>query len=108
CSPSTGRCRVVIKERWPTGWVDNSPTVRWLADGKRFIWSSEKTGFNQYYLYDLTGKLITQLTRGNFEAANIVDVDEKANVMYYMMRDGDNFMMQQLHRVGLDGKTDVR
>lgn len=108
CNPSTGRCRVVIKEQWPTGWVENSPTMRWLADGKRFIWSSERTGFLQYYLYDLTGRQIVQLTRGNFEAANIVDVDEKTNTMYYMMRDGDNFMKLQLHKVLLDGKTDVR
>jgi dipeptidyl-peptidase-4 len=82
--------------------------MRWLADSKRFIWASERTGFRQYYLYDLTGRQIAQLTRGNHEAANIVDVDEKANVMYYMARDGDNFMKQQMHRVGLDGRNDLR
>jgi dipeptidyl-peptidase-4 len=108
CSPATGRCRVVVKEQWPTGWVRNSPTMRWLADGKRFIWASERTGFNHYYLYDLTGRQIAQVTRGNHEAANIIDVDEKANVMYYMARDGDNFMKHQLHRVALDGRNDVR
>ena len=35
-------------------------------------------------------------------------VDEAAGVMFYMARDGDNFMKMQLHRVGLDGKGDVR
>ena len=28
--------------------------------------------------------------------------------MYYMARDGDNYMKMQLHRVGLDGKNDKR
>ena len=28
--------------------------------------------------------------------------------MFYMARDGDNYMKMQLHRVGLDGKGDVR
>ncbi len=28
--------------------------------------------------------------------------------MFYMARDGDNFMKLQLHRVGLDGTGDVR
>ena len=35
-------------------------------------------------------------------------VDEAAGVLFYMARDGDNHMKLQLHRVGLDGKGDVR
>ena len=35
-------------------------------------------------------------------------VDEAAGVLFYMARDGDNYMKLQLHRVGLDGKGDVR
>jgi dipeptidyl-peptidase-4 len=38
----------------------------------------------------------------------IVKLDEAAGVMFYMARDGENFMKMQLHRVGLDGKGDVR
>jgi dipeptidyl-peptidase-4 len=37
-----------------------------------------------------------------------VKLDEAAGVMFYMARSGDNFMKMQLHRVGLDGKGDVR
>jgi dipeptidyl-peptidase-4 len=37
-----------------------------------------------------------------------VKVDEAANVMFYMARDGENHMKMQLHRVGLDGRGDVR
>ncbi len=33
---------------------------------------------------------------------------KRAGVMFYMARDGDNYMKMQLHRVGLDGKGDVR
>ena len=32
------------------------------ADNKRFIWESERNGFRNYYLYDLTGKLINPIT----------------------------------------------
>ena len=35
-------------------------------------------------------------------------VDETAGVMFYTARDGDNHMKMQLHRVGLDGRNDVR
>ncbi|MBM3311877.1 MAG: S9 family peptidase, partial [Candidatus Aminicenantes bacterium] len=106
--PFTGKVRVILREEWPTGWVENSPSITWLADNKRFIWTSERTGFRNYYLYDLSGKLLAPLTQHPFEVGAIVKVDEKAKLLYYMARDGDNVMKMQFHRVGLDGKGEVR
>ena len=106
--PATGKCRVIIREEWPTGWVENSPPLTWLQDNKRFIWTSERTGFRNFFLYDLSGKLIAQLTQHPFEVGAIVKVDEKAGRLYYMARDGDNVMKMQFHRVGHDGQKDVR
>ena len=109
CAPATGKCRVIVREEWPTGWVENRPQMRWLADNKRFIWESERNGFSNYYLYDVSGTLLNPITsNAAFESATIVKVDEPANVMFYMARDGQNYMKLQLHRVGLDGKNDVR
>jgi dipeptidyl-peptidase-4 len=107
--PATGACRVVVREEWPTGWVETSPTQIFLKDGRRFIWASERTGWRNYFLYDLSGTLITPLTRYTaFEAANLVKIDEDAKVLFLMARDGDNVLKLQLHRVALDGKSDVR
>ena len=65
------RLRVVIREEWPTGWLENNPTMFFLKDGKRFIWESERNGWSNFYLYDLSGKLITPLTsHTTFEAGN--------------------------------------
>ncbi|MDQ6828099.1 MAG: DPP IV N-terminal domain-containing protein [Gemmatimonadota bacterium] len=108
CNPDSGACRVVVHEEWLASWLENSPTMQYLKDGKRFIWMSERTGFKNYYLYDLNGKLLSTITKNPFEAASIVQVDEKAGALYYMARDGDNHMKLQLHRVGLDGKNDRR
>jgi dipeptidyl-peptidase-4 len=108
-NPETGACRVIIHEEWPTGWVENSPTFMFLKDGKRFIWASERTGWRNYYLYDLTGRELAALTNYTaFEAGNIVKLDEEKGVLFLMARDGDNPLKMQLHRVGLDGKGDVR
>ena len=108
CAPATGDCRVIIREEWLPSWTENSPTIQWLADGKRFIWESERNGFANYYLYDLSGKLIAPLTQHLAEAAGIVKLDEQAKQLWYYARTGDNFMKLQLHRVGLDGKGDKR
>jgi dipeptidyl-peptidase-4 len=108
CSPETGQCRAIIHEEWPTGWVENHPTMRFLSDSTRFIWDSERTGFRNYYLYNLNGQLLQTITKDSFEVADITRVDEKNNTLWYMARDGDNYMKTQLHRVGLDGRNDRR
>ncbi|MGE0127154.1 MAG: DPP IV N-terminal domain-containing protein [Blastocatellales bacterium] len=108
CNPETGKCRVIVREEWLPSWTDNSPAMQFLKDGKRFIWTSERTGWRNFYLYDLSGKLLAPLTKHQFEVANIVRVDEEAGALYYLARSGDNHMKLQLHSVGLDGKGDKR
>ncbi len=108
-NPATGATRVILREEWPTGWIENNPSIHFLKDGRRFIWESFRNGWTNFYLYDLSGRLITPLTtHTTFEVANIVKIDEAAGVLFYTARDGDNFLKLQLHRVGLDGKGDRR
>ncbi len=108
CAPATGACRVIVREAWQASWTENSPTIRWLADGKRFIWESERSGFKNYYLYHIDGTLIATLTQHQAEVAGIVQVDEKAGQLWYYARTGDNYLKLQLHRVGLNGRGDRR
>ncbi|MBO0726457.1 MAG: DPP IV N-terminal domain-containing protein, partial [Blastocatellia bacterium] len=108
CNPETGKCRVVVHEEWLPSWTDNHPAMSFLKDGKRFIWTSERTGWRNFYLYDLSGKLLATLTNHQFEVGAIVRVDEESGTLYYMARSGDNHMKLQLQRVGLDGKGDKR
>ena len=109
CSPESGKCRAIVHEEWATGWLDNRPEMRFLKDNTRFIWESQRTGWKNFYLYDLSGRLIAPLTSLTaHEADNIVFVDEARNLFFYTARDGDNHMKVQLHRVGLDGKNDRR
>jgi dipeptidyl-peptidase-4 len=111
CAPVTGSCRVVVREEWPTGWIDDDPgpTPVYLADKNRFIWESERNGFRNLYLYDFkAGKLLNPITNNQFDLQSLVRVDEANKTLYYTARDGDNYMKVQLHRVGLDGKNDKR
>jgi len=109
CSPETTTCRAIVHEEWKTGWTDNRPQIRWLSDNTRFIWESDRDGWTNYYLFDVSGKRLNPITSNTtFESGAIVKVDEAANVLFYMARDGDNHMKMQLHRVGLDGTGDVR
>ncbi len=106
--PVTGRCRVIVREEWAPSWTENLPPLRWLRDGRRFLWISERTGWRNLYLYDLHGGLLAPLTDHRFEVADVVHVDEAANLVYYTARSGDNPLKLQLHRVTLDGRDDQR
>ncbi len=101
---------MIVREEWLPSWTNNRPQQTYLADNKRFIWHSERNGFSNYYLRDMSGQgCINPITaHTTFEVGPIVKVDEAAGVLFYMARSGDNFMKMQLHRVGLDGKGDVR
>jgi dipeptidyl-peptidase-4 len=104
----SGKCRVVVHEEWLPSWVENSPTMKFLKDGKRFIWASERTGWRNFYLYDLGRTNIVTLTGHSCEVAELERVDEEAGLLYYTARSGDNPLKLQLHCVGLDGAADRR
>jgi dipeptidyl-peptidase-4 len=107
--PATGACRIVLREEWPTGWLNEDPRLVFLGDGRRFIWESQRNGWNNFYLYDLKGTLIAPLTTSTTaEAYSLVKLDETRQLLFYMARDGDSPLKLQLHRVGLDGKGDTR
>lgn len=107
-NPKSGKCRVIVREEWKASWVENHPMVQYLSDNNRFVFASERNGFRNFYLYDLSGKLHVALTQHKFEVGDVVQIDEKAGLLYYMARSGDTPYKLQLHRVGLDGKGDIR
>ena len=107
CDPATGACQSVVRESRPASWAQGG-APRFLEDGNRFIWTSERNDFRNLYLHDLSGKLLTTLTRNRFDAVDVVKVDEAAGLLWYTARSGDTPMKIQLHRVTLDGRNDVR
>ena len=108
CNPATGACRSVVRETWSASWAEIHPGVQFLKDGQRFVFTSERNGYRNLYLYDLSGKLLQPLTQLNADVENVIEIDESGGALYFMAHDGDNPMKVQLHRVGLDGKGEAR
>ena len=106
--PATGRARVVVEEVQPT-FQENRPLLRFLADGDRFLWGSERSGFKNLELRRLSDpSFVTPLTRHAFPVDEIVRVDEDSNTLWYTAFSADRPMLAQLHRVGLDGSGEAR
>jgi len=54
-----------------------------LKDGLHYIFTSEMSGYNQFYLYSIDGKEKLQLTKGNYEVTEENGIDEKNKLIYY-------------------------
>jgi len=49
----------------------------------QFIWQSERDGYNHLYLYDVSGKLIKQLTKGSWIVTELAGFDAKGTKAFY-------------------------
>lgn len=109
-NPKTGKCRVIVRESNPNGWVQSLPTgweSRWINDSE-FLWISDRTGYKNIYRYNLKGELLATVTKNGFDTESIAAVDAATGMLYYTARDGENPYRHQLHRVHLDGTGDKR
>jgi dipeptidyl-peptidase-4 len=104
--PGNGSSRVAFTEK-DQYWINISDDLHFLRDGKRFIWSSERTGYRHLYLYDLDGKELAQLTKGDWEVSAVDAVDEKAGAIYFTATEKSP-LERHLYRVGLDGSGFTR
>ena len=102
-NPTTGASRVIVNETQDT-WQDNHPLLKFLADGDRFVWSSEKSGFNNLELRKLSDAHFVQpLTRHACPVVDIVQIDEASGQLWYRANSAATPMLAQIHRVNLDG-----
>jgi dipeptidyl-peptidase 4 len=103
---STGSARVALMEK-DQYWINVSDDLYFLKDGKRFLWSSERTGYRHFYLYDLEGKQLAQLTKGEWEVSALDAVDESKGLVYFTAAEKSP-LERHLYRVALDGSGFVR
>jgi dipeptidyl-peptidase-4 len=97
----TGKTRVVLEEK-DKYWINLSDDLRFLKDGNRFLWSSERSGYRHLYLYNIEGQQLAQLTKGDWEVSALQGVDEAAGAVYFTSTEKSP-LERQLYRVGLDG-----
>ncbi len=50
----------------------------------QFIWQSRRDGWNQLYLYDTTGKLLRQITSGEWVVTRFLGTDPDEQDVYYL------------------------
>ena len=97
----TGKSSVLLTEK-DAYWINVADDLRFLKDGKRFLWSSERSGYRHLYLYGLDGKEIAQLTKGDWEVTGVEAVDEEKGIVFFNATEKTP-LERHLYQVGLDG-----
>ncbi len=115
---ATGVAQLIIEETSPTFVSLNGSyggglaiTQKVFDQGRQLLWFSERDGWGHLYRYDLTtGQLLNQVTSGSWVVSNIVDIDERQGVVYFLgvgREQGRSPYLSTLYRVNLDG-SDLR
>jgi len=116
CDAAAGACQTILTDA-DKYWINLSDDLYFFADDQRFLWSTERTGFRHYYLYDLSGKQLEQLTSGDWGitgtggfgpgSASHPSVDE-AHGFIYFLSNKDDVLGTQIYRLSLRDKSIVR
>ena len=83
-------------------YIDITDNLTFLNDNS-FIWTSEKDGFNHIYHYDFDGKLINQITKGNWEVTQYYGFNETKKTIYYQSVENGS-INRGVYSIRLNGK----
>ncbi len=105
----TGAIRDVFHDHVDSYYESGQDKVNWryLPATNEFLWYSERTNYGQMYLYDLdTGKIKHQITHGDGPVTQVLRVDEKNRVLYFLATGkeaGRDPYFTHYYRVNFDG-----
>ena len=106
----TGGRRQVMTERSNT-WLDVYDFYGGVEDmmsfpenSHEFFWLSDRDGYQHLYRYDYSGRLINQVTRGNWNAVRIEGSDPKTQTVYFTSTQVSP-LQRQLYSVRFDGSN---
>lgn len=106
CDVTDGSSRLLLRETDPR-WVSVHDGLHFFQEGQRFLWLSERDGYNHLYLYKrkTTGsdaQLLHRVTQGQWDIERIVGVDERRGVVYFTAHEKSPLELH-FYSIRLDG-----
>lgn len=110
-NPATGDVREVFEEVVDTQYESGQGSINWkyMPGTNEVIWYSERDDWGHLYLYDLaTGKVKTQITKGDFVVTRVLKLDEKGRTVFFEANGrekGRDPYYTHFYRIDLDGRN---
>ncbi len=96
----------LLLEESDKAYIDITDNLTFLADDS-FIWTSESDGYNHIYLYNEDGKLMNQITKGNWEVTNYYGYDQNEDRVYYQSTE-NGAINRDVYSISSRGKNKKR
>ncbi|HAT66377.1 MAG TPA: S9 family peptidase, partial [Flavobacteriaceae bacterium] len=103
---ATDNSTQLIHQEKDAAYVDVTDDLTFLNDNS-FIWTSEKSGWNHIYHYDRTGKLLKQVTDGDWDVTSYYGFDSKTGRIFYQSTENGN-INRDVYSITKTGKNKVR
>jgi dipeptidyl-peptidase-4 len=98
----SGKTKIILSES-DTCWVDVEEKHAIFPEKENeFLWVSERSGFRHIYLYDYSGKLVKQVTSGDWEVTSLKGYSEFDHLVYFYGKK-DSETEQHIYRIKSDG-----
>jgi len=109
----TGEHHVVLEEK-NTTWVAISNFYTNINDmlyfpkkSKDFFWVSDRSGYYHIYRYNYEGKLLNQVTKGNWDMLKVIGINPESKTIYYLSAETSP-LEQQFYSIKYDGSKKTR
>ncbi|MUP47346.1 S9 family peptidase [Gramella sp. BOM4] len=96
----------VVLQETDKAYVDITDNLTFLEDNS-FIWTSEKDGWNHIYHYDESGKLLDQVTDGDWEVTNYYGYDPKSKRIFFQSTENGS-VNRDVYSIKPNGKSKKR
>ncbi|HYR76750.1 MAG TPA: S9 family peptidase [Pyrinomonadaceae bacterium] len=105
-NPDDGKFTTMFREQ-TKAWVEAiDDGMRWLGDGT-FLWLSDRSGWRHLYHYAADGKLIKQVTNGDWDVRSLDEVDEGKGTIYFSGTE-HSYIANHEYAIKLDGSGMTR
>lgn len=83
-------------------YVSINDDLKFLEDDS-FLWTSERDGYKHIYHYDKNGKLLNQVTQGNWEVTSLYTYNSQRKEIYFQSVEGSS-TERGIYAIKLSGK----
>ncbi len=109
---TSGEAKFIEKET-NEAWVNTSDDLYFLQDGEHFVKSSERDGYDHLYRFTMDGKLVNQITKGDWAIRSagggvfwlrraLTGIDERDGWIYFTALEKSS-LEKHLYRIRMDG-----
>lgn len=88
-------------------YIDINDNFLFLDDNESFILTSEKNGYNHFYLCNMNTLKQTPITSGNWDVAELAGYNDKTKTLYYISSE-ESPINRALFSIQIDGKQKAK